>query len=321
MATTITQNVSPTGLTDITGLMNLLTAQYGAGLTQRQKQYEAGLGKLEQALQIAQGPEFEAFPIEQYERAKTKATSAGLSRLISSGLMGTTRVTEPERAFETEVGVPFYKGLAEAKAGRISGALGNIAQYQAQFPNIYPEAGTLAYLATGGFGQLSPQQKLAAEELPTLARLATTGGGSTGFMQGYGGGGGGGGGGGSTTFDQSFGISPTSTISGGGYGGYAPVGAGVSRYEPSTGGPIEQAYVGGGVYGTSSLPSGFNLAGIEVSGANTPPSTSPVSYVEALDWERWRKQNPTGTTQQWRTQYSPVSGGGTFTGAGYTGSW
>jgi len=351
MTTTITQNPSSAGLTDITGLMNLLTGQYGAGVTQRKKQYEQGLGRLEQALTTAQGPEFDQLALEQYGRAKTKAVSSGLSRLISSGLMGTTRAAEPERAFEAEVGVPFYKGLAEAKAGRISSALGNISQYQMQFPNIYPEAGTLAYLATGGFGQLSPQQKLAAEELPTLARLATIGGEGGGGTIGGGGtvGGGGGGGGG-------YGGSLTGGLNYPGGGGGGDVGGGEGGWNLPAGGAggagssfQSPAYTG--PTGTLLSPAGWQAAGgqpgpIESAaglqyapevgygmGVSPVPTTTPSSggTMDSIVKQLMAQNPQLSSNAAWwgakailegkATMPTVAGGGGTFKGAGYTGTW
>jgi len=174
--TSVTQTPSKEGLTDIAGLLDRLTKQYETTRAERGERYGAGLQTLQRMTDIMAGPEFGKYATELYESAKRKGVGAGVSRLISSGMAGTTRMLEPERGFEREVGTPFRLGLAEQRAGRIASAMGRTAEYMKTFPDIYPEPGTLAYLATGGFGQLTPEQKMASQEFPYLMRAAQAGG-------------------------------------------------------------------------------------------------------------------------------------------------
>ena len=280
--TRVIQTPSTEGRTDISGLLQSMTGE-------RSQLYKGGLDILQQIAAMMQGPEFDKYAEEMYESAKRKAVGAGTSRLISSGLMGTTRAVEPEQSFEREVGTPFRLGLAEQKTGRIASALGNIANYMQGFA---PSAGTLAYLATGGFGQLSPEQKLAAQELPSLLQAAQrSGGGTTGW--------GGGGGGGTTSA-----FTPT-----GGYqqpysGGTTGAQIGVQRYtgvETPTGGAW-QPQEGESWYGPNA-PGG--TGGATYAGGQWVPED--LSYLK-------------GAAQGEPATFAG-GGGGEFGGYGYTGGW
>jgi hypothetical protein len=153
------------GQTDISGLLQQLSAE-------REEKYGQGLNVLQQVASMMAGPEFDKLAESLYETAKKETVGAGMQSLIGAGLMGTERAMQPGLQFEREVGTPFRLGLAEQKAGRIASALGNIANYMQAGT---PEAGTLAYLATGGFGQLTPGQKLESELLPYLLQAAQQG--------------------------------------------------------------------------------------------------------------------------------------------------
>lgn len=232
-------NPSASGRTDITGLLQQLTGE-------REQKYGQGLQTLQRVAEMMAGPEFDKYAESMYETAKKKTVGAGIQNLISSGLMGTERAMQPGMQFEREVGTPFRLGLAEQKTGRIAGALGRVADYiQAGTPS----AGTLSYLATGGFGALSPQEKMAMQQFPYLMQAASQreqanigldafGRPMSGTIQGAGGGGGSWGqglGGGGRLSSSSF----------AGAGAGAGTGAGGYIGAPSRYGTSESGYAGG----------------------------------------------------------------------------
>jgi len=247
----ITQTPSSAGLTDISGLLKQLTGEYGKTREKREQRYEQGLQTLQRVADLMAGPEFDKYAQEMHEAARRKTVGESTQNLISAGLMGTERATQPGMQFEREVGTPFRLGMAEQKAGRVAGSLGRVADYMASFPDIYPEPGTLAYLATGGFGQLSPQQKMAQSELPYLLSAAQSGGG--GGTTGYTGGGGG-----------------TTGYTSGGYS--SPFGSGLSS----------SRWGGGG--GTVSIPS-YSSGGTQQQAGGTQQQTGGIKYPLTMEHE------------------------------------
>jgi len=167
---------------NITGLYANLYDEYQAGRETGRGLFGTGLQSLQQAADLfAPGGAFEKSAMEQYETGKRKALSSGMQNLISSGLAKTSTPAALERGYEQEVGTPFRTAVAAEGQGRLASALQNIANYGLQYQNLYPSAGTLSYLATGGFGALSSedarQQALTASQPSVTERLAALRGG------------------------------------------------------------------------------------------------------------------------------------------------
>jgi len=274
---TVTMNPSTLGRTDIAGLLQQLTGE-------REQKYQAGLETLQRVADLMAGPEFDKYAQSMYETAKKETVGAGMQNLISSGLMGTERAMQPGMQFEREVGTPFRLGLAEQKAGRIAGALGRVADYMQAGT---PDAGTLSYLATGGFGALSPQEQMAMQQFPYLMQAAQQ--------------------------REQAGIGLDASQGAGGGGGYMPSYSNLADGGDTGGGGV----AGGGttglgnIYGTGVIPGTTGVIPGTTGGGTTKPYQSGGAYT----WE------PEGVAEPTVEPMFAGGAGGQFGGTGAGGSW
>lgn len=259
---------STRGLINPSALQDKLAADYEQARLAKQKRYEAGVGLFKQAADLYKpGGAFEQAAMQQYETGKRAALSGGMQNLISSGLAKGSNLGAMERGYEAEVGTPFRTQVAAEGQGRLAQAYQNLAGYMSGFQDIHPTAGTLAHLATGGFGALGG---LAAQSAAQTASNYQASGGSLwgqDFLGGgnkrrgrqtTGGGGTAGGGiGGMTGGGQSGRSSISSPFSsnpyrtgGGGGGGTTPI-----RFDPAfLGAPEFSVGQGGGTYAPTAPP-------------------------------------------------------------------
>lgn len=141
---------------NLPGVLNDLSRDYAGAKAQRQQRYVEGRRLMQDAMaQFAPGGAFEQAGMASYAQGKKEALAGGMQNLVSSGLAGTSNPMAMNTAYERNVGNPFRLNLAAEGSGRLASAMTNAANYVAGFPDIYADAGTLAHVATGGFGALS----------------------------------------------------------------------------------------------------------------------------------------------------------------------
>ena len=144
---------------DIAGLLQQFITEYGAERSERQKIYEQGqtdLGKVVEAYEPGGGATSGLLqegmaPVEQ--------------SMVSRGLSGTTRPGAVRAGMAADIEAQRVEGLAKAKTAK--------AEFGAGFQDIYPTAGTLSHLATGGFSGLLSRE--IAEMGPDYASRADYG--------------------------------------------------------------------------------------------------------------------------------------------------
>lgn len=173
---TRSRTTSPTsGMINPASLQDKLTADYEQTRLDRQQRYQQGMGLFGQIADLYKpGGAFEQAAMQQYALGKQQTLTSGMQNLISSGLAKGSNLGAMERGYEASVGTPFRIGVAAEGQGRLASAYQNMAGYMANFPDVYPTAGTLAHLATGGFGALSNQAAQASAQ--TSANYQATGG-------------------------------------------------------------------------------------------------------------------------------------------------
>ena len=130
---------------DIAGLLKRMEADYNTAKTERQQQYKSGLADLAQVTGLyGQG----------YGAGMEHEAQAQLGQtMVGRGLSGTTR----RGAGAGEISAHFE----DLRRGKIAGALTNMAEYEKSFQDIYPDAGTISHLATGGYSGLLDKEQLA----------------------------------------------------------------------------------------------------------------------------------------------------------------
>lgn len=134
---------------DITGLLKRFETQYNAAQKKRKKRYESGLSKLAKAAGLF-GPD--------YMNEMEKTTLAGATSAFAGGrgLGGSARPTAISSTMKT--------GFEDVRRTGLADVLAQTAEYRRTSPQIYPTAGTLSYLATGGFGLGLDKQQLAMQQ-------------------------------------------------------------------------------------------------------------------------------------------------------------
>jgi hypothetical protein len=165
---------------DIPGMLNTLIGDYAQAKSDRQARYGQGLQLMQDAIaQFQPGGAFEQSAMNLYQQGKRNTMASGMQSLVSSGLAGTSNPMVMNKKYEEDVGNPFRMNLAAEQSSRLGSALQNAAGDMSSFQDIYPDAGTLSYLATGGFGALTNDwlalQKVAAQNsAQTEANRAAT---------------------------------------------------------------------------------------------------------------------------------------------------
>jgi len=304
-----TSYVTPSAKPDVTGLYSKLFKDYSAGKEKAEGLFGSGLTAMQDAMALfAPGGAFEQSAMQKYQQGKTKAMSGGMQNLISSGLAKSSTPAALERGYEQEVGNPYRTAVAAEGQGRLASAMQNLANYGLQYQNLYPSAGNLSYLATGGFGALSNQdtrrqQLLAAQTAGTspFAGSRSSGGGSSGGSSGGGGSTGSvgrfGGGGYVSPFGNTGGtISQGSSLSGAGIGqaGEMMMGADAdwragyfADQVPSTGsllasggmtGDIMDRFLGSPI-GTTAGGTGGTGGSIKIQRGNDPSDTRTIQVA------------------------------------------
>lgn len=181
-------------------LLKTLTSQYEETRTGKQKRYEEGKGILQSIVEQF-GP--------GYLKGEEKRMLADMEQgMVGRGLGGTTR--------PAAVGMGIKADIRDRATQARTGAMTNVAQFMAGFQDIYPDPGTLAHLATGGFsGLLQEKQVEAGERQAALEQhyriiSGTAGGGGGGATGGVtGGGAGDSGSGGWRPFEESLSLMPS----------------------------------------------------------------------------------------------------------------
>lgn len=147
------------GTSTMADLLSIFLEDYLGARRKREERYEAGLGELRRVAGMY-GPGYMA-------GQETAAIRGAEQQLIGRGLGGTTR------PFATAAGTKarFRDVRQQARAG----AMTNIANYMAGFQDIYPDPGTMAHLATGGFSGLLQAKGLGLQEAALTAPGAPLG--------------------------------------------------------------------------------------------------------------------------------------------------
>jgi len=227
---------------NITGILDKLFAEYQAGKAKSEALFAQGESGLKDVVSMFQpGGAFEQSAMRSYELGKSDYMGNTMQGLMGAGLAKTSLPGQISAGYEERVGTPYRIGVAAEGSGRLASAMKDVAQYGLGYQNLYPNAGTLSYLATGGFGAISGAEaqkaqlaaQVAANQQPVSQPYSGGGSGSYGPspFEGLLGGGGSttGGGGGSTTYnapnisfsDMLSGASPSWASATGG-GAYEP---------------------------------------------------------------------------------------------------
>ncbi len=141
---------------NVTDLLGKLTKDYSEVRAKRKKGYKTGLSELAKITGLF-GPD--------YMGEMEKTTLAGATSAFGTrrGMGGSTR--------PTAISPTMKAGFEDIRRTRLADALTTMAGYRKTFPDIYPTAGTLSYLATGGFGLGLQEQQLGQEKLATTAKM------------------------------------------------------------------------------------------------------------------------------------------------------
>jgi len=125
---------------DLAGLLKQFMTEYGAARSDRQGIYEAGQADLSKVAEAHQPGGGMTSGLLQESMAPIEQS------MVSRGLSGTTRPGAVRAGMAADIEAQRMKGLAGAKTAK--------AEFGAGFQDIYPSAGVLSHLATGGFSGL-----------------------------------------------------------------------------------------------------------------------------------------------------------------------
>lgn len=134
---------------DIVGLLKRMEEGYGEARKTRKKRYTAGLSELAKAAGLF-GPDYIS------EMEKTTLTGATSAFGTGRGLGGSARPVAISPTMKT--------GFEDVRRTKLADILASIADYKKAYTDIYPSAGVLSYLATGGFGLGLEEKQLAMQE-------------------------------------------------------------------------------------------------------------------------------------------------------------
>lgn len=133
---------------DIRGLLGRMESQYDEAKKESEQRYEAGLADLAEAIGLF-GPGYGA-------GAEQEAMAEMGQSMVGRGLAGTTRKTAGAGGIKA-----YFENL---RKGKIAETLARTAEYQRTSPDIYPEAGDVAHLATGGYSGLLGKEQLQLQQ-------------------------------------------------------------------------------------------------------------------------------------------------------------
>ena len=207
---------------DLAGLLQRFLSEYTTARTERQDIYEAGQTDLSKAVEAYKPGGGATVGLLQAGMAPVEQS------MVSRGLTGTTRPGAVRAGMAADIEAQRVQGLAGAKTAK--------AEFGAAFEDIYPTAGTISHLATGGFSGLLSREIAEAGAKPDYASRVEYGG-----AQPAGGGG----------------------VSGGVGGRGAPAGGGgigTDKYSDDLFGQLDGVGAGGGGGG------GLNLEGLQQGG-------------------------------------------------------
>lgn len=133
---------------DLRGLLGRMESQYEEAKKESEQRYKSGLADLAEIAGLF-GPGYGA-------GAKQEVLAESGQALTGRGLAGTTRKMAEAGGIEA-----YFENL---RKGKLAEALKGTAAYQQNFPQIYPEAGELAHLATGGYSGLLGKEQLQLQQ-------------------------------------------------------------------------------------------------------------------------------------------------------------
>ena len=137
---------------DIAGLLKQFTDEYGEARTERQGQFESGMTDLSSVIQAYQPGGGSTAGLLQTGMAPIE------QQMVSRGLSGTTRPGAVRAGMAADIESQRAAGEAGVKTAQ--------AGYGAGFEDIYPTAGTISHLATGGFSGLLSRDIAEAQARP-----------------------------------------------------------------------------------------------------------------------------------------------------------
>lgn len=140
---------------DLAGLLQRFLSEYTTARTERQDIYEAGQTDLSKVAEMYEPGGGITAGLLQERMAPVEQS------MVSRGLTGTTRPGAVRAGMAADIEAQRMTGLAGAKTAK--------AEFGADFEDIYPTAGTISHLATGGFSGLLSREIAEAGAVPDYA--------------------------------------------------------------------------------------------------------------------------------------------------------
>jgi len=147
---------------DLAGLLQRFLSEYTTARSERQDIYETGQADLSKVAEAYEpgGGSTTGLLQEQYAPVG--------QQMVSRGLTGTTRPGAVRAGMAADIEAQRVQKLADAKTSK--------AEFGAGFEDIYPTAGTISHLATGGFSGLLSREIAEAGAKPDYASRVDFGG-------------------------------------------------------------------------------------------------------------------------------------------------
>lgn len=241
---------------NLKAILDELLAGFRTGQTERQQDKAGGIAALQQAISLFD---------ENYGKGTEKKAVASYNQgSVGKGLAGSTRGAAVSTGMKQE--------FEDMRRGRLGDALTQLAQFFSNFNAQRPDAGNVAYAATGGFGgQMSLEAQRFAQEQASFPAVISGNQQGLGYQPPSGGGGG--------TSSNPFGRSPF--VSGStepGDGAWGSTSMEISKQGPST-----PASSGGISYWNSS----YGRTGSQLLQEYQEPFVGPPEPKEALYQGGW----------------------------------